>query len=121
MIGIDSVGDQPATGDQPVVITRRSYASDAMTVVGWSVDPVDHQPVHGVLVAIDGVSASWAEYGSARNDVSADLGSAAYLHSGYIGVIPLNGLADGVHTLTVRAVNRDGGASAEEQTAFLIT
>ena len=50
-----------------------------------------------------------------------DLGSAAYLHSGYIGVIPLNGLADGVHTLTVRAVNRDGGASAEEQTAFLIT
>jgi hypothetical protein len=120
MIGIDSVGDQPVSGDQPVVITRRSYASDAMTVVGWSVDPVDHQPVHGVLVAIDGVSASWAEYGSTRNDVSADLGS-AYLHSGYIGVIPLNGLADGVHTLTVRAVNRNGGASAEEQTAFRIT
>jgi peptidoglycan/LPS O-acetylase OafA/YrhL len=121
MIGIDSVGDQPVTSNQPVVITRRSYASDAMTVVGWSVDPVDHQPVRGVLVTIDGVSASWAEYGSTRNDVSADLGSAAYLHSGYIGVIPLNGLADGVHTLTVWAVNRDGGASAEEQAAFRIT
>ena len=57
MIGIDSVGDQPVSGDQPVVIARRSYVSDAMAVVGWSVDPVDHQPVRGVLVAIDGVAA----------------------------------------------------------------
>jgi hypothetical protein len=121
MIGIDSVGDQPVRGDQPVVIARHSYASDAVTVVGWSVDPVDHQPVRGVLVDIDGASSRWAEYGSTRNDVSADLGSAAYLHSGYIGVIPLDGLADGVHTLTVWAVNRDGGASTEEQAAFRIT
>ncbi|MCA1667045.1 MAG: hypothetical protein LC793_06530, partial [Thermomicrobia bacterium] len=121
LIGIDTVGNEPATGDQPIVLARRSYASDAVTVVGWSVDPADHRPVRGVVVAIDGVSASWAEYGSTRNDVSADLGSAAYLHSGYIGMIPLNLLTDGMHTLTVRAVLQDGGASAEQRATVLIT
>ena len=121
MIGIDSVGDQTATGDQPIVIARRSYASAAITVVGWSVDPVDRGPVRGVLVDMDGAPSHWAEYGSTRNDVSADLGSAAYLHSGYIGMIPLDGLANGLHTLTVWAVNRDGGASAAVQTAVLVT
>jgi peptidoglycan/LPS O-acetylase OafA/YrhL len=121
LIGIDSVGDRSVTDNQPIVVARRSYSSNAMAVVGWSVDSADHRPVGGVLVDIDGTSARWAEYGSTRNDVSADLGSAAYLHSGYIGMIPLNGLADGPHFLTVRAVNRDGGTSALAWASFVIT
>ncbi len=92
-----------------------------MTVVGWSVDAVGFGPVRGVLVDVDGASPIWAQYGSTRNDVSADLGSASSLHSGYIGMIPLDRLADGPHTLTVRAVPRGGGADAVKRESFVIT
>jgi peptidoglycan/LPS O-acetylase OafA/YrhL len=121
LIAVETIGDGAVSANDPVVIERRSYSSGATTVIGWSVDPVDQQPVRGVLLDIDGASAGWADYGSTRNDVSANLGSAAYLHSGYIGMIPLDRLANGPHLLTVRAINRDGSTGAAEWVAFVVT
>ncbi len=121
LIGIDTVGAQPAADDRAIVIQRHTYSSGAMTVVGWAVDAAVRGPMRGVLVDVDGASPTWAAYGSARNDVSADLGSAAYLHSGYIGMISLDGLTDGLHLLTVRAIPRDGRPGAVRRESFIIT
>lgn len=120
LVTIDTIGTQSATGDGPITVTRADYPSGAVAIVGWSADPTDHGPVRGVLVGVDDRPGTWAEYGSGRNDVSAYLGSAAYLHSGFIGVIPLKGLSSGMHTVTVWALTQDGDAYAETRESLLI-
>lgn len=121
LVTVDAIGTQSAAGDTPVTIARADYPSGAVEIVGWSVDPADHGPVRGVLVSVDDRAGTWAEYGSSRNDVSAFLGSAAYLHSGFVGAIPLKGLASGTHTVTVKAIMQGGAAYAETRETVRIT
>lgn len=120
-VAVDTIGDRSTAGDAAVVVARRNYASAAITVVGWSVDAARRRPVRGVLISVDGAPGNWAEYGSSRNDVSTRLGSADYLHSGYIGVISLKDLANGPHTLTIKALVAGENAYAETREPFLIT
>jgi peptidoglycan/LPS O-acetylase OafA/YrhL len=120
VVAVDTVGNHPAVHDAPVVVNRRDYPSDAMAVVGWSVDPVDRGPVRGVQISVDDRPSTWAEYGSGRNDVSAQFGGDAFLHSGYIGMVSLKGLSDGPHTLTIRALARGDGAFAETRQALTV-
>ena len=121
VVAVDTIGNHPATDNAPIVVDRHDYPSDAMTVVGWSVDPLDRGPVRGVLIGIDGNQSTWAEYGSTRNDVSAQLGGSAFLHSGYIGMISLKELSDGPHTITIKALAHGDGAFAETRQAVVIT
>ncbi len=120
VVAVDTIGNHPATADAPVVVARHDYPSDAMTVVGWSIDPVDRGPVRGVLIGVDGNRSTWAEYGSGRNDVSAQLGGEAFLHSGYIGMVSLAGLSDGPHTITIKALARGDDAFTETQQTVVI-
>jgi hypothetical protein len=121
VVAVDTIGNHPATDTAPTVVDRHDYPSDAMTVVGWSIDPLDRSPVRGVLITIDGTRSTWAEYGSARNDVSAQLGGGAFLHSGYIGMISLKELSDGPHTITVKALAYGDDAFAEMRQVVVIT
>lgn len=121
VVAVDTIGNHPATGGTPIVVDRHDYPSDAMTVVGWSVDPVNRGPVGGVLISIDDHWSTWADYGSSRNDVSAQLGGDAYLHSGYIGMVSLKKLSDGPHTITIKALAHGDGAFAETQQSVVIT
>jgi peptidoglycan/LPS O-acetylase OafA/YrhL len=120
-VAVDAIGDRSTVGDMPVVLARRDYESNAMTVIGWSVDTTEHRPVRGVLVSVDDSAGSWAEYGSSRNDVSTRLGSSDFLHSGYIGVISLRDLANGPHTLTIKALIPGENAYAETRESFILT
>jgi hypothetical protein len=121
VVAVDTIGNHPATDNAPVVVDRHDYPSDAMTVVGWSVDPQDRGPVRGVLISIDDHRSTWAEYGSARNDVSAQLGGDAFLHSGYIGKVSLKDLSDGLHTITIKALASGDDAFTETRQAVVIT
>jgi len=120
VVAVDTIGNHPATGDAPIVVDRHDYPSDAMTVVGWSVDPVDRGPVGGVLISIDDHLSTWADYGSSRNDVSAQLGGDAYLHSGYIGMVSLKSLGNGPHTITIKALAHGDDAFAETRQSVVI-
>lgn len=120
VIAVDTIGNHPAVADAPIVVDRNDYPSDAMAVVGWSVDPMNRGPVRGVLISIDGMRSAWAAYGSSRNDVSARLGSERYLRSGYIGMVSLKDVRDGPHTITIKALARDD-AFTETQQSVLIT
>ncbi len=121
LLVIDSIGGQSAAGTAQIVVPRDRYASGAVTVVGWSVDETEHKPVRGILISIDDHEGVWAEYGSSRNDVSTTLGSTAYLHSGYIGALPIKGLRSGAHVVTVAAVTQDGESDAETHVALVLT
>jgi hypothetical protein len=121
LVTIDAIGAQPMPSDTPITVARADYPSGALMITGWSVDPADHGPVRGVIVSVDDRTGTWAEYGSGRNDVSANFGSADYLHSGFIGVVSLRGLDPGMHTLTVRAIARDGDQYAETHDAMILT
>lgn len=120
VVAVDTIGNHPAISDAPVVVDRNDYPSDAMTVVGWSVDPMDRGPVRGVLISIDDTQSAWAAYGSSRNDVSAQLGGETYLHSGYIGMVSLKDVSDGPHIITIKALARDD-AFTETRQSVLIT
>ncbi len=120
VVAVDTIGNHPATSDAPIVVDRHDYPSDAMTVVGWSVDPVDRGPVSGVLITIDDHLSTWADYGSSRNDVSAQLGGDAFLHSGYIGMGSLKSLSDGPHTITIKALAHGDDAFTEMRQSVVI-
>lgn len=121
VIAVDTIGNHPATDEAPIVIDRHDYPSDAMTVVGWSVDPLNRGPVRGVLISIDDNRSTWADYGSSRNDVSDRFGGDQFLHTGYIGMVSLKELSDGPHTITIRALARGDDAFAETRQAVVIT
>ena len=120
VVAVDMIGNQPATNAAPVVVDRNDFPSDAITVVGWSVDPMERGPVRGVLISIDNTQSAWAAYGSSRNDVSAQLGGAAFLHSGFIGKVSLKNVSDGPHVITIKALARDD-VFTETQQPVLIT
>ncbi len=120
-IAVDMVGKRPVSEGLPVVIARKDYPSEAITVEGWSIDQTGQRLARGVLVGVDDDAGSWARYGSTRNDVARYLGDATYLRSGYIGVLPLRGLSDGMHTVTIRALVADTNTYSEAIVSLLIT
>lgn len=120
-IALDAIGKQPAAADAPTIIVRHDYSSGAVEVVGWSVDALAQRPVRAVMLSVDGAAGTWTDYGSSRNDVSARLGSAALLHSGFVGMISLRPLTNGPHTLTIRALVPDSNAYSEMHASFVIT
>ncbi len=120
LVAIDAIGQYSAAVDAFIVVDRHVYLSDAVTVVGWSVDPVRRGPVRGVLVGVDHQPGVWAAYGSGRNDVADRLGSMAYLHSGFVGMVSLEGLSEGPHTITIKALAQDDAFTETQQLIVII-
>ncbi|MDQ2785519.1 MAG: acyltransferase [Chloroflexota bacterium] len=120
LVAIDLIGQHPATADTLMIVDRHDYPSGAMAVVGWSADPAGGGSVRGVLVGVDGQPATWADYGSGRNDVAAHLGGARYLHSGFIGMVSVKDLSDGPHTITVQALGQSDDTITEMQQVVVI-
>ena len=120
LVAIDLIGQQPPAVDAFIVVNRHDYPRDAIAVVGWSVDPVRVGPVRGVLIGVDGQPGTWAAYGSGRNDVADRLGGAAYLHSGFVGMVPLKDVSDGPHTITIKALAQGDDTFTETQQLIVI-
>jgi hypothetical protein len=81
-------------------------ASANVTVTGWVVDSPNSQPAAAVWIDIDG-KLFQAKYGIARPDVVNAYKTPSYAPSGFIAVIPMSELNNGVHRLSVKAVSYD--------------
>jgi hypothetical protein len=80
---------------------------DSLLVSGWAADPVDGAPLSNVKVYVDGNLFGTPTLGIPRPDVASAY-SSAYLNSGYSLVVPTTGLALGLHSVTVIAVDSTG-------------
>jgi hypothetical protein len=106
---IDSVTAGPSsyvvTGVQPQIVI---HPGTSLTVTGWAVDDGAKSPGKGVHVAVDGGPAITAAYGMLRHDVARKLEDQRLAASGFIAVIPTDGLSAGQHELTFEIVNAAG-------------
>ena len=81
-------------------------ASANLTVSGWAVDSPNSRPAAAVWIDIDG-KLYQSSYGIPRPDVVNVLKVPSYAPSGFIAVIPMSELNNGVHRLTLKIVNYD--------------
>jgi hypothetical protein len=107
-IVVDNSINQPPFGyvESPSSVSAVYDVSGSFPVTGWVVD-VDG--IDRVDVLIDSTVVQGAVHGSPRPDVSnsiPDLPSATF--SGFLAQVDSTRFIDGVHTLTVRAVDRKG-------------
>jgi hypothetical protein len=106
-INIDNTVNQSPFGFVDIPDLRGTYnASGSFPVTGWA---ADGDGVNRVDVLIDGSVMQAAMYGDARPDVAAvypDFPPAAF--SGFVAHVDTTRIADGVHTLTVRVIDKFG-------------
>jgi hypothetical protein len=120
MTTVDAIGGRPAVAGAP--IARRDHPDRALRVAGWSVDPARHTPVRAVYLCVDDGLDIPATYGLSRPDVAGALGNDDAANSGFSGAIPLGKLADGPHTLTIKALSREGATyTTSAPIPFVIT
>jgi hypothetical protein len=86
-----------------------AVVSGTVTVSGWAVDngPGTETAISGVQVKVDGVVMGNATYGSSRADVCASFSRPGCPNVGFTFALNTAGLAPGVHTLTVTAMDSD--------------
>ena len=99
---VDQVGT--ASNPSPDRVIDVSSAGP-LVVNGWAVDPVEGVAA-GVEIAID-QNPYPAVYGGERPDVAAALKNPAYDKSGFQFTIPASRFSKGLHTVSVRIINKD--------------
>jgi GT2 family glycosyltransferase len=90
-----------------------------LTPIGWA---VSRAGIEDVQVFVDGQPRQSLTYGALRPDVAAahpEFPDAT--HSGFIGTVSLEGLADGEHSLVVRVRGRDGRTLDMTRTLRVVT
>ena len=85
---------------------QMSIGPGHLRVKGWA---LAKSGIEDVSVFLDGLPREGVAYGTARFDVEADHPEFPNAHhSGFVGKIDLEGLADGEHSLVIRVRSRDG-------------
>jgi len=102
--------DRPVPGEAPVV-------RDRLLVAGWAVSPHGIRTVEALVGdEVRGV----VPYGALRPDIGISYPSYPdSSHSGFTGVVPLAGLADGEHTLRLR-ITAHNGVEAVVEAPFVL-
>jgi hypothetical protein len=108
-ITIDNTINQSPFGYVDIPDTHGVYdANNSFSVIGWATDT---DGIDRVEIQIDGSTVQSAVYGDERPDVSnafPDFPTAMF--SGFVANVDTTLIQDGVHILTVRAVDRLGSA-----------
>jgi hypothetical protein len=85
---------------------------DMVILTGWAADREAHAPASAVFIRVDGGRLDIpAAYGTARDDVAEYFKEPGYARIGYRGVVSLDELGHGRHTVQVRVVSSDGQRS----------
>jgi hypothetical protein len=106
-IVIDNTKNQPPFGSVDIPATDAVFdANGSFPVAGWVADT---DGIQRVDVQIDGLNMQSAVYGDPRPDVANNFPDfPAALHSGFVAHVDTTRVQDGVHTITVRATDRQG-------------
>jgi MFS family permease len=100
--------------DDKTVLQRVTIAKDTpLVVVGWALDSEAQRPAAAAYLLLDGRYTYRTEYGMARPDVAAAVGSASGDRVGFTATLPRGIATPGAHTLAIRIVTADGGAYAD--------
>jgi hypothetical protein len=108
-ITINNTNNQSPFGSLDQPDAKGVYnASGAFPMVGWAADA---DGIARIEVQIDGGTMQGAMYGDARPDVAAAFPDfPAALFSGFIANVDTTRVQDGVHTMSVTAVDRNGAS-----------
>jgi phosphoglycerol transferase len=103
LYNVDAVS--PARASYPSS-TLHIRGSEPLHVTGWAVDTKGTPQGWGVDVVVDGIPFP-SVYGSDRQDVADYYKNPAYKPSGFTATVPIETLAKGQHSLSIRLVTSD--------------
>jgi hypothetical protein len=125
---ISSIGDKlenPATASVDGLngVTLPKFGSvipvtgASFSIAGFAIDKIHESPAAGVIIVVDGQTYI-ADYGGERPDIAAALKNPNYLKSQFYALIPTEGLANGLHDVSLRVIAADrSGYFASEWSA----
>jgi hypothetical protein len=99
LFGINLLNNQSISTAPAVVDANK----DAITILGWAVDPAARKSAGAVFVDIDGMDIQ-AKYPTERMDIAAAQNNPAYAHSGFSASFPISLIGKGKHTLSLKIV-----------------
>lgn len=107
LYAIESLNKRQVSSFSPVFVD--STYEDAVTILGWAVDPKSRKEAGEVFVDIDGIDIR-ATYHQKRRDVAEFHHNTDYTSSGFSASFPTSLISKGKHTLSLKIVTsaKDG-------------